>query len=227
MMWSPARSPSRTCAANERTSNQASGAPSAPCLGALLRDLRAERITPMGRNWVLLPAFVCVAPCTKLSFLSSSRKRHNSWQHHYSLMTARSRSRSLAGSAIIPTWTIFPRVIVKRSTLDNRPPARSGAGRNLERGCTTLRRAGAGEPDPLDLHDQRLEPDQREHQTGRGRMGKVGRHTEMGSYEMAAFPAGFRRYARLSASRASDTLLSRWEKRGSGGTRNEIGETTY
>jgi hypothetical protein len=67
-MWWPARSPSRACAANERTSNQASGAPYAPCLGALLRDLMVERITPIGRNCALLPVLVCVAIGTNLSF---------------------------------------------------------------------------------------------------------------------------------------------------------------
>src|SRR5262249_7220512 len=57
MMSSPARSPSRACAANEFTSSQASGAPSAPCLGASLRFLIVDRTTPIGRSLPFRPAF--------------------------------------------------------------------------------------------------------------------------------------------------------------------------
>jgi hypothetical protein len=48
------------------------GASSAPCLGALTRELSAERITPIARSCMLLPLFTCVAICTNQSFGPSS-----------------------------------------------------------------------------------------------------------------------------------------------------------
>jgi len=51
MISSPTDNPSIASAANLCTSSQTSGAPSVPCLGASLRDLMLERITPMGRSW--------------------------------------------------------------------------------------------------------------------------------------------------------------------------------
>src|SRR5207244_11921542 len=49
MTWSPTAKPSRPGAANGCTTSQASGAPSEPCFGALLRSFRFERITPIDR----------------------------------------------------------------------------------------------------------------------------------------------------------------------------------
>jgi len=51
---------------------------------------------------------------------------------------------------------------------------------NLGRGLTTLQRVGAGLPGLLDRHHQRLELAQRFHETSGGRVGRVGRVTEMG-----------------------------------------------
>jgi len=50
MTSSPTANPSSACATDGRTSSQASGAPSEPCFGALLRSLILDRSTPIGRS---------------------------------------------------------------------------------------------------------------------------------------------------------------------------------
>src|SRR5688572_33487346 len=50
MISSPTARPRSPSAAHGCTSSQASGAPSDPCRGALLRALSTDRITPTGRS---------------------------------------------------------------------------------------------------------------------------------------------------------------------------------
>src|SRR4030095_892896 len=61
MISSPTARPRSPSTAVALTSSHASGAPSDPCLGARLRSLSSDRISPTGRSWRFMLLLRCVA----------------------------------------------------------------------------------------------------------------------------------------------------------------------
>ena len=89
------------------------------------------------------------------------------------------RSRGIARGTVLQRRRTR-RIGARRGRHPAERPGKSGTRRNPGPGRTTLQRVGACGHNLLDRHDQRLEPTQRFQQTSGGRVGKVGRGTEMG-----------------------------------------------